>query len=47
MNSYAYDPADGVCSYKAYVAASSADEMHVPALISSSFAGCHFADASD
>ena len=30
MNSYAYDPADGVCSYKAYVAASSADEMHVP-----------------
>ena len=30
MNSYAYDRADGVCSYKAYVAASSADEMNVP-----------------
>ena len=30
MNSYEYDPADGVCSYKAYVSASSTSEMNVP-----------------
>ena len=30
MNSYEYDPADGVCSYKAYVSASSTNEMNVP-----------------
>ena len=30
VNSIEYDPADGVCSYKAYVSASSTSEMNVP-----------------